>query len=256
MDLGLAGRVAVVTGGGSGLGLAVAAELAAEGATVAIGGRTAARLEQGLATIRERGGADATATSVDVLDHDAVRTWVDELAGRCGGLHVVVANAGGPPPGRAGEFGVDAYRAAVELNLLAMINLVQAALPHLRTVGWGRILFVTSQSVKQPIDGLALSNTARPGILGYAKSLVAELGDAGITVNVLAPGSTRTARLESMAGDDVEAGLAAMARQIPLGRVGRPEEFAAAAAFLASERASYITGVVLPVDGGSIRSLS
>jgi 3-oxoacyl-[acyl-carrier protein] reductase len=185
-----------------------------------------------------------------------VHRWVEDTERELGRVDVVVANAGGPPAGTASEHGVQAYRDAVELNLLSGIALTQAALPGMRQRGWGRILFITSQSVKQPIPHLALSNTARAGVLGYAKSLVHELGAAGVTVNVLAPGSHRTPRLEELAGDDVEAGLAAMATDIPLGRVGRPEELAAAAAFLASERASFITGVVLPVDGGSIRSLS
>ena len=248
MDMGLRGRVAAIAGGTSGLGLATAEALRAEGATVAVCGRSADRGD----AIGDR--VDHVAT-VDVTDHYAATAWIDELADRLGGLHILVANAGGPPQGMATAFDVADYRAAVELSLLSQINLVQAALPHLRRAGWGRILFVTSKSVKQPIPGLALSNTARAGILGYAKSLVADLGAGNITVNVLAPGSTRTARLEQLAGEDVEAGLEAMAANIPLGRVGRPEEFGAAATFLASERASFVTGVVLPVDGGEIQGL-
>lgn len=153
----------------------------------------------------------------------------------------------------ATDFDVDDYRQALELNLLSSIGLVQAALPFLLDAGWGRILFVTSQAVRQPIPSLALSSTARLGVVGYAKSLVADLaarGAGGITVNVLAPGTTRTPRLEQT-GTDLEAA----GRAIPLGRVGAPEEFAAAAAFLAGEHASFITGVTLPVDGGAIRGI-
>lgn len=256
MDLGLTGRVAMVAGGSSGLGLAIAGELAAEGAKVSIGAREPERLAQAA----EKVGAaandrrDVHHARVDVRDQEAVQGWVDSTVEAFGSLHVVVANAGGPPAGPASAFDLDAYRDAVELSLLSSIGLVQAALPHLREAGWGRILFVTSQSVRQPIPHLALSNTARAGVLGYAQSLVHDLGDSGITVNVLAPGSHLTPRLEALATDaegDASAGLAAMAEAIPIGRIGDPRELAAAAVFLASERASYITGAVLPVDGGS-----
>lgn len=248
MDLGLHKRVVAIAGGTSGLGLATAKAMRAEGAVVAVCGRR----PEG---VRAVGDDVDDARSVDVTDLDAARDWVDGVATRHNGLHVIVANAGGPPAGLATDFDITAYRDAIDLNLISQINLVQAALPHLQAAGWGRILFVTSKSVRQPMPGLALSNTARAGVVGYAKSLVAALGAGQITVNVLAPGSTRTGRLESLAGDDVEAGLAAMAADIPLGRVGRPEEFAAAATFLASEAASFISGVTLAVDGGEIRGI-
>ncbi|MBW3601766.1 MAG: SDR family oxidoreductase [Actinobacteria bacterium] len=256
MDLGLDGRVALVAGASSGLGLAVATALAAEGAHVAIGARTAERLRAARDEVDAAGRGRVMSTAVDVRDTGAVRDWVAEAAATLGGLHIVVANAGGPPPGLATDFDVEDYRDAVELNMLSSVALTQAALPHLRSAGWGRVLFVTSVAVKEPIPDLALSNTARAGVLGYAKSLVHALGDAGITVNVLAPGRTRTARLEQLAGDDTDEGLARMAADIPLGRVGEPAEFAAAAVFLASGPASYITGAVLPVDGGSYGGLS
>jgi 3-oxoacyl-[acyl-carrier protein] reductase len=256
MDLGLYGKVAMVAASSSGLGLATARELAREGAHVALCARDPDRLVEAAAEVDRAGPGRVLATSVDVRQEARVRRWVEDTERELGRVDIVVANAGGPPAGTASEHDVQAYRDAVELNLLSGIALTQAALPGMRQRGWGRVLFITSQSVKQPIPHLALSNTARAGVLGYAKSLVHELGDAGVTVNVLAPGSHRTPRLEELAGVDVEAGLAAMATDIPLGRVGRPEELAAAAAFLASERASFITGVVLPVDGGSIRALS
>jgi 3-oxoacyl-[acyl-carrier protein] reductase len=251
MDLGLDGKVALVGGGSSGLGLAIAAELVAEGAHVSIGARGGGRLADAARRLEALDGGRVHASEVDMRDDGARAGWVDEAVAELGGLHIVVANAGGPPAGPATAFDLEAYREAVELSLLAQIGLVQAALPHLRAAGWGRILFVTSQSVRQPIPQLALSNTARTGVLGYAKSLVHDLGASGITVNVLAPGSHRTSRLEQLAGEDVEEGLAAMARSIPLGRVGEPAELGAVAAFLASERASFVTGAVVPVDGGS-----
>lgn len=254
MDLGLDDKVVAIAGGTSGLGLATALAMLAEGATVAVCGR-----DRGKLAASAELGMDAQVC--DVTDESAARAWIDGVAQRHGALHVLVANAGGPPAGMATEFDIQGYRDAIELSLISQINLTQAALPHLQSAGWGRVLYVTSKSVKQPMPGLALSNTARLGVIGYAKSLIADLsqqwrtaGTTGeITVNVLAPGSTRTARLESMAGDDIDAGLAVMAEDIPLGRVGRPEEFAAAATFLASEAASFINGVVFPIDGGDIR---
>lgn len=257
MDLGLAGKVAVIAGGTSGLGWATARELMAEGARVAVCGTTATKVEDAAAA------GVAHAEVLDVTDHDATAEWVDRIAAAEGGVDIVIANAGGPPAGNATAFDVAAYREAVELSLISQINLVSAALPHLRRAPWGRVLFITSKSVRQPLPNLALSNTARAGILGYAKSLVHALAQedriAGrhgtITVNTLAPGSTRTARLESLAGEDVEAGLAAMAADIPLGRVGTVEEFAAVATFLASARASFVSGSVIAVDGGEILGL-
>ena len=249
MDLGLSGRVALVAGGSSGLGFAIAAGLLAEGARVSIAARDRERLDDAVRRLSESG--EVHGQPVDVLDESAVNRWVDTVAERFGAIHVVVANAGGPPPGMATEFDLNAYRQAMELNLLSSIGLVQHALPHLKAAGWGRILFVTSSSVRQPIPNLALSNTARAGVVGYAKSLVAALGAGDITVNVLAPGRIRTPRLTQLPGFDETA----LAAEIPLGRIADPREFATVAVFLASTSASYVTGAVIPVDGGFTRSL-
>lgn len=254
MDLQLHGRTAVVAGGSSGLGLAVARELAAEGADVALFSRSEDKVREAHAVVDAAGPGRVVSTALDVRDTAAVDAFVTRVAEELDGIEIVLANAGGPPLGRATAFTVDDYRSGLELNLLGSIGLVSAALPHLQRRGWGRILFVTSISAKQPVADLALSNTARAGVLGYAKSLVHDLGAGDITVNVLCPGFTRTQRLVDSFGD--EDSLRALADgSIPLGRVGEPEEFAAVAAFLASGRASFVTGTVLQVDGGTVSSL-
>ena len=245
MDLGLTGKVALVAGGSSGMGYAIAAALLDEGARVSIAARNKERLDAALRRLSERG--EVTGRALDVRDEVEVGHWVESTVEQFGGAHIVVANAGGPPAGPATQFEVDDYRQALELNLLSAVSLVNQALPHLKAAGWGRILFITSSSVRQPIPNLALSNTARPAVVGYAKSLVAALGPGNITVNVLAPGLTRTDRLKQLHGDNVDA----LGEGVPLGRIGEPEEFASVAVFLASERASYVTGAVIPVDGGS-----
>ena len=252
MDLGLQGRVAAVAGASSGLGLAIARALAAEGADVALAARSTERLDKAAASIETAGRV--TTTALDVRDGDAVNAWIDHTAEELGGLHIVVPNGGGPPGGTATSAGIEDYRAAVDLNLLSQIGIAHAAIPHLRASGWGRIIFVTSISVKQPIPNLALSNAARPGVVGYAKSLVAELGAAGITVNVLAPGYHATDRLGEVLGDDPDA-RDTITADIPLGRMGDPADLGAVAAFLASEQAGFITGAVISVDGGASRSL-
>lgn len=250
MELGLYGRVALVAAATSGLGLATARELAAAGADVAFCGRDGARLEAAAEEIDAAGPGRAVPTRLDVLDHEGTAAWAERTAGELGGLHVVVTNAGGPPPGPALGFGLDDYRAAVELCVLSHVALVQAALPHLREAGWGRILMVASETMRQPTPRYGLSSTVRPALAGFAKTLVRELGPAGITVNVLAPGYHLTPAVEAMLGSDREADLAGLAAGIPLGRLGSPADFGAAAAFLASDRAGFITGTTLLVDGG------
>ena len=255
MDLGLAGRVALIAGGSSGIGQAIAALLLAEGATVAICGRDPDRLERARAALAV--DADAAgrvgASVVDVRDNAAVRSWVDRVHADHGALHIVVTNAGGPPAGATDDFGLDDYRAARELSLLSHIGLVQAALPWLRPAGWGRVLMIASETVRQPITEYGLSNVVRPGLVGYAKTLVRELGSRDITVNVLAPGFTATPPLlDELPGTDRDEELRAVAKAagIPLGRVARPQEVAAPAVFLLSALAGFVTGTVQVVDGG------
>jgi 3-oxoacyl-[acyl-carrier protein] reductase len=257
MDLGLHGRVALVACSSSGLGLAIARELAREGADVAICGRDPERLAAAARGLRELGGR-VLASRVDVRSDAELRRWVDGVVAETGRLDIAVTSSGGPPIGHPTDFDVQGYRDAADAVLYPAIGLALAALPHLRTRGWGRLLFITSETVVRPVADLTLSGVVRSGIVRFAQGLVAELGAAGITVNVLAPAYLRTGPVERAAADlaarrggDIEAQVRAMAEHIPLGRVGAAEEFAAVAAFLASERASFVTGTVQLVDGGA-----
>lgn len=247
MELGLSDRVALVTGASSGLGLAIAARLAEEGAHVALAARDPERLERARAQVDASGSGRVTAHALDVRDERAVTAWVDGVAGELGAVHVVVANAGGPPAGRATAFGREAYREAFELSALALIGVVQAALPHVRAAGWGRILFVASEAIVDPLPEYALSTAVRPALAGYARALVSDLGPGEVTVNVLAPGYHLTPLVEGFTDEERRAEIA---RTIPLGRLGRPEDLGAVAAFLAGEQAGFITGAVVPVHGG------
>lgn len=256
MDLGLDDRVALIAGGSSGLGLAAARELAREGAQVAIGARDRDRLAVARRTLEELAPGRVHATSVDVADREAARRWVDDVAAHFGALHIVLVSGGSPPAGMATEFGLDDYRAAADTLLFPAVGLALAALPHLKAAGWGRLLFVTSETASVPIAQLALSGVTRAAIVRFAQALAADLGRHGITVNVLAPGPTRTPMVERAAAKlagagDIEAQLRAMGEHNALGRIGRQDEFAAVATFLASERASFVTGGVHLLDGGA-----
>ncbi|MER5424795.1 SDR family NAD(P)-dependent oxidoreductase [Streptosporangium roseum] len=256
MDLGLGNKVALVAGGSSGLGLATAKELAREGAHVAIGARDRGRLAEAERGIKEVARGRVHATSVDVTDRAAARRWVDEVAADFGALHIVLVSGGSPQIGTASQFEPAEYQAAVDGVLLPAVSLALAALPHLRAAGWGRLLFVASETASVPVARLALSGVARAAIVRFAQSLASELGRDGITVNVLAPGTTRTPPVERAAaklaeGGDVEARLRTMGHHNALGRLARPDEFAAVATFLAGERASFVTGGIHLIDGGA-----
>jgi 3-oxoacyl-[acyl-carrier protein] reductase len=246
VDLGLSGRTALVCGASSGLGLASAAALAREGANVGLLGRRRELLEQEAARI---GGLalPGDVTSAEDLEH-AVARAVEAY----GGLDVLVWNGGGPPPGRAVDVTPESIRQALELLLVPAVTLVSLCLPHLERSAGGRIVAVTSLAAKEPTAHLALSNAIRPGLTGWFKTLASELGPKGITVTCVAPGRIATARLEELypgpPGPEVFA-------EIPLGRWGTPEEFGDVVCFLASDRARYVTGTTVVVDGGLQRFL-
>lgn len=256
MDLGLRGKVALVTAASKGMGKACAMGLAAEGARVAMCSRTRADIEAAADEVRTATGAEVLALTADVTRAADVKALVAAATGRFGGVDVLIANAGGPPRGGLAEMTDEQWVGAFEISVLSVVRLIREVLPSMRARRWGRILTIQSVSVKQPVDGLLLSNAVRPGTAGLMKTLAPELGRDNITINVLCPGPIMTDRFLSgarSAGLPVAQYVERAAASVPLGRIGTPEEFASVAVFLASERASYVTGVALQVDGGVVR---
>jgi len=250
MDLGIAGRCAAVAGASGGLGLGCAQALAADGVRVVLCGRDAARAEAAAHDIRDAGG-DAVGLAADVSTIDGAAGFVARAIDALGRLDIVVANAGGPPAGTFASTDVDAYLPALELNLLSTVAMCKAAVPAMVERGWGRIVAITSLTVRQPAASLILSNTARAGATGFLKTLAREVAPHGVTVNSVQPGSHDTDRLRELHGGD----LAGAAAGIPAGTVGDPADFGAAVAFLCSERARFVSGVALPIDGGAFAGL-
>jgi len=245
MDLGLKGRRAIVTAASKGLGRACAEALVAEGAAVFISSRDPKSIE---AAALEIGAAGSSARDLSKAgDPEAL---VNEAVDRLGALDILVVNAGGPPPGVFETLPLDAWEKAFDLTLMSAVRLVHAALPHLKRSDQGRVVVVTSISVRQPIANLTLSNSLRAAVTGLAKSLSLELAADRITVNCLAPDAILTDRLRHLAGS--EENLRRMAERAPMKRFGEPAEFAAACAFLCSHQAAYISGQTLGVDGGSL----
>lgn len=262
MDLGLKGRVALVGASSRGLGRACATELARQGATVVICARHVQELEAAAREIRQATGAEVLPVQADLTGAEQIRHLADETMRRYGRIDVLVTNNGGPPAGHFDHFDDDDFLAAHELTLMSAVRLIRAVLPAMRRQQWGRIINITSVSVKQPIDNLILSNVYRAGVVGLAKTLSQQVAAEGITINNVAPGYTRTDRVAELAesraeeqGKDVEEVLSEQAAAYPMQRMGEPQELAALVAFLASERASYITGTTIQVDGGYVEGL-
>jgi 3-oxoacyl-[acyl-carrier protein] reductase len=262
MDLGLKDRVAIVAASSQGLGKAVALGLAREGAKLALCARTEATLNETAAEIRAETGVDVFTRAFDVTVYEDVRRFVADTAARFGRVDICVANAGGPPTKPFSETTVEEWHRAAELNLMSTVYFAKEALPLMQERRWGRFLAITSMTVKQPVEGLILSNSVRAGVSGLMKTLANEYGPYNVLVNSVCPGYTATARLLTLGGKLAERqGVTQQeiedrwAKQAPLGRIGRPEEFADVVVFLASERASYVTGVAIQVDGGIVKGL-
>lgn len=257
MDLGLKGKVALVTAASKGMGRACAVALGSEGARVAMCARTEADLRDAADQVRKT-GAEVLALPADVTRAADVKSLVARVTEAFGGVDILVANAGGPPRGFFDELSDEQWQGAFELSLLSTVRLIREVLPSMRARRWGRILTIQSVSVKQPLPDLLLSNAVRPGVAGLMKTLASQLGKDNITVNTVCPGRIMTDRFlsgmktQGLSRDDY---LSRQSADVPLGRIGTPEEFASVVAFLASERASYVTGVAIQVDGGLVRGL-
>jgi 3-oxoacyl-[acyl-carrier protein] reductase len=262
MDLGLKGKVAIVGGASKGLGRACAEVLAEEGVRVAVCSRTQAELERTAKEIRDGTGTDLLAFAGDLDQHDTIRTLIAAAVGRFGRLDILVNNSGGPPLARAASATEEQWATALQRSLLFFARMSREAIPHLKRQGGGRIINILASTVYQPIPNLALSGATRMGVVAFAKSLADEVGRDGILVNNVCPGSILTERMLSNVtarakelGISVEEGLAQRAAETAVGRIGDPKEMAHLVAFLASDKASYITGTTILVDGGLVRSV-
>jgi 3-oxoacyl-[acyl-carrier protein] reductase len=262
MDLGLKNKVALVAAASRGLGRAVAEELSAEGASLIICSRKTETIEGVAQEIKNASGGEVLGVAADVSNPADVTRLVQAGVERFGRIDILVTNAGGPPAGQFESFTLAHWEEATRLLLHSAVELARQVLPGMKERRWGRILNITSIAVKQPVDNLILSNSVRAAVTGFARTLANEVASLGITVNNIMPGYTRTERVEELArmmsekqGITPAEFIARWEKEIPMGRIGTPAEFAALAAFLVSERASYITGTSIPVDGGWIKAL-
>lgn len=262
MDLGLSNKVALVAAASRGLGRAVAEELAAEGASLIICSRRPETIERVADEIKNAAGVEVLGVAADVSNSDEVARLVQSAIERFGRIDILVTNAGGPPAGQFESFTLEQWEDATRLLLHSAVELARHVLPGMKERHWGRILNITSIAVKQPVDNLILSNSLRAAVTGFARTLANEVASFGVTVNNIMPGYTRTERVEELArmmsekqGITPAEFVARWEKEIPMRRIGEPREFAALAAFLVSERASYITGTSIPVDGGWIKAL-
>jgi 3-oxoacyl-[acyl-carrier protein] reductase len=262
MDLGIKGRVALVAASSQGLGKAVAFGLAREGVKLALCARNVAALEATAEEIRRETGAEVFATPVDVSDEAQVRAFVGQVGEKYGAIDICIANAGGPPAKPFAATTTEEWRRAIEQNLMSTLFLAREVLPGMRARRWGRVITITSLTVKQPLDGLILSNAVRASVAGLVKTLSNEYGPDNVLVNNVCPGYTATDRLGELStalakSGGIEPGEVEKrwTAAIPLARLGRPDEFADAVVFLCSERASYITGQSIVIDGGLIKAL-
>ena len=262
MDFGIADKIALVTAASRGLGRGCAAQLAAEGCRVAICSRDEAAVKQAAAEISTRSGARVMGWAADMSKVDDIGRLLVAVKQSLGEPDILVTNAGGPPPGTFASTALDQYEKALNLNLMSAVRLIHGVVPAMKSRGWGRIIAITSISVKQPIDSLLLSNMARAGLTGFLKTAATELAPHGITVNALLPGTHKTSRIDQLvqhratqeqtSPDEI---LRQMMAANPSNTIGDPTDFGAAAAFLASVQARYITGQNLLVDGGNYRGL-
>jgi 3-oxoacyl-[acyl-carrier protein] reductase len=255
MDLGISDKVALVCASSKGIGRAAAEALAREGTRLTLCSRDAATLQATAAEIRAQYGVDVLAMALDLRDGAAIERLVRDTVAHFGRLDILVNNTGGPPAGRFEAHDDAAWQTAFETLLMSVVRLTRLVLPEMRKRRWGRIVTVTSTSVKQPIPNLVLSNALRAAVTGLSKTLAAEVARDGITVNTVAPGRILTDRLTSLYGGDAETTRREAVGDVPAGRVGEPYDMGDAIAYLCSDRAGYITGTTLQVDGGLVRGL-
>lgn len=262
MDLGIRGRVALIMAASKGLGFAVAQRLSIEGAKVVICARDERRLEAARAEIEAKSGNETFAFACDVTDEESLALLHGDIEKHIGQVELLVVNAGGPPAGGFEDIDDEAWKASFDLTFLSGVRMIRLCLPRMKEAKFGRILMMVSIAAKEPVANLMLSNAIRAGVMGMTKSLADEVAPMGILVNALCPGFIQTERMEAVIAAQAKAQkipyeerLQQMQGRIPLGRLGKPEEFADAAAFLLSERANYITGGALFIDGGLCRSI-